>query len=84
MNTENTLTQKHSHSKRSKMVKQLLGLLNELEHDVYICLRERKTDILTQFSSSPEAFKIDQIQELVQKSATVHRVEKFHSKICKL
>ena len=83
MNSESTLTQKHSHSKRAKMVKQLLGLVNDLGHDIFICLRDRKSDAVTQFSNAPASFRVQEIGQL-NKNATVHRVEKFHSKICKL
>jgi len=70
--------------KRNKMVKQLVALANELGQDLYLCLHDRKSDAVTQFSSRPDAFRLENITALASKTATVHKAEKFASKLNKL
>jgi len=65
MNTE-IEQPKHTFSanKRNKMIKQLLALVNELGQDLYLCLHDRKSDSVTQFSSRPDAFRLEKITAL--------------------
>jgi hypothetical protein len=61
-----------------------VALANELGQDLYLCLHDRKSDAVTQFSSRPDDFRLENIIALASKTATVHKAEKFASKLNKL
>ena len=56
MNTETTqcpapTKEKLVSSKKSKQLKQLFAALSELNHEVYVCIKDKKSGQVTQFAS---------------------------------
>ena len=47
---------KAANHKKAKQVKQLLRIMNELNQDIYICIQDKKTGSLHQFSSDLNKF----------------------------
>jgi hypothetical protein len=47
---------KSANLKKAKQFKQLLRIMNELNQDIYICIKDKKTGSLSQFSSDLNKF----------------------------
>lgn len=59
----NVAPKAHS-SKRAKQIKQLLKLVDELNNDIYICIKDKKTHKVHQFSSDLAHFGNRDISKL--------------------
>jgi hypothetical protein len=73
-------TTKSANHKKAKQIKQLLRLMNELNQDIYVCIQDKKTGSLHQFSSDLNKFGNVQIaQQTQEKKVTLHKIEKLNS-----
>lgn len=63
---EKTDTTKVVSSKQSSIVKQILDLVGQQNQDLYICLKDKKTGKIHQFSSNVPEFSLSKITSIVK------------------
>jgi ethanolamine utilization protein EutP (predicted NTPase) len=80
-----TPVKKQAQAEKAKNIKKLLRILNELNHDVYICIQDKKTRKIHQFSSDLVKFGNTHIAEIIsKKDLAIQKVSKFNSCLTKI
>jgi len=86
MNTLATPVKK-TKTNQPQLLDQLLALVKELNQDLYIVSHDKKTHKITQYSTKPGQFGLDQIKSQLKKQperATVHAASKLPGRLNKL
>jgi len=81
--TSTQVTQKVQNLKRAKQFKQFLRLMNELNHDVYICVQDKKRGSVHHFSSDINKFGNLHIVQAT-KDTPVQKIETFTKHLTKM
>lgn len=76
---------KQANHKKAKQFKQLLRMMNELNQDIYICIQDKKSGSIHQFSSDLNKFgNVHIAEQTKEKNASLHKIEKFNAQLIKL
>jgi len=71
MNTQfkehQTSTSKLTDSKKQKVLKQMLAIFQQLDQEMYVCIKDKKTGKAAHFSTDKANFGIEQTQILANK-----------------
>ena len=74
---------KLANQKKAKQVKQLLKIMNELNQDIYICVKDKKHGNVAHFSSDINEFGNFHIAQATS-DITIQKIEQFSSQVAKM